>query len=74
MNSSKLPELGSEWLENYEFDQSRVDPGIYTTVHIRKHYVLAVYVDNCLHIVRNGSFVSDFKRDFGEALESRTWD
>jgi hypothetical protein len=54
----------TEWLENYGFSQSRVDPGIYTTIYKGHLYVLAIYVDDCLLIGRSGSFIVDFKRDF----------
>ena len=54
----------SDWLENYGFTQSRVDPGIYTNIVNGHLYVLAIYVDDCLLIGRGGSFVIDFKKDF----------
>jgi hypothetical protein len=54
----------TEWLENYGFTQSRVDPGIYTTTFEGHLYVLAMYVDDCLLIGRGGPFIVKFKGDF----------
>ena len=53
-----------EWLQNYGFTQSRVDPGIYTTISKGHLYVLAVYVDDCLLIGQSGSFILEVKKDF----------
>jgi len=54
----------TEWLENYGFTQSRVDPGIYTSMCKGHLYVLAIYVDDCLLIGRRGPFIVEFKKDF----------
>jgi hypothetical protein len=59
----------TEWLENYGFTQSRVDPGIYTTIYKGHLYVLAIYVDGCLLIGRSGSFIVEFRKDFSSEFK-----
>jgi hypothetical protein len=54
----------TEWLEIYGFAQSRVDPGIYTTIYKGHLYVLAIHVDDCLLIGRSASFIVEIKKDF----------
>jgi hypothetical protein len=53
-------------LEEYGFNQSKVDPGIYVFIKEGELYVLALYVDDNIIVAPTGSFIVGFKSAFGE--------
>ena len=59
----------TEWLEQYGFEQSMVDPGIYILQQDKKVYILALYVDDAICIGRHISFINKLKQDFAKAFD-----
>ena len=59
-------QLVTSWLVDYGWTQSKVDPGAYTIIVVRSvWYILAVYVDDCILVGRDGPFLSQFIKEFG---------
>jgi hypothetical protein len=54
------------WLEEYGFNQSTVDPGIYFLIKEGELCVLALYVDDDIIVGLSRSFIVGFKSAFGE--------
>ena len=59
----------TDWLEDYGFKQSQVDPGIYIMYVNDKIYILALYVDDAICVGRSLEFINKFKADFAEAFD-----
>ena len=57
------------WLHEYGFEQSKVDPGIYTMYHQERIYILALYVDDAICIGRDIAFILKLKEDFAAAFD-----
>ena len=63
-------ELLTAWLGSVGFNQSRVDPGIYTYKgDARGIYVLAIYVDDTILAGPDGPFIASFKASFKERFQ-----
>ena len=58
-------QLVTAWLIEYGWTQSKVDPGAYTIVVRGAWYILAIYVDDCILVGRDGPFLNQFIEDFG---------
>jgi histone deacetylase 1/2 len=70
--------LLSEWLSSIGYKQSKVDPAVYTILHNCLLYILAVYVDDCILVGKQGPFILTFKKNFSsyfqiEDLGSSSW-
>ena len=63
--------LLSSWLISYGFSQSNVDPVIFTITFPTLLYVLAVYVDDCIIVGRNGPFIYNFKSAFSTRFDNK---
>ena len=59
----------TDWLVQYGFVQSLVDPGIFVYDSDGHCYVLAVYVDDCILVGSNGPFITRFKSDFAKRFK-----
>lgn len=55
----------TQWLAEYGFIQSKVDPGIIVYHKGKLTYVLALYVDDSILVGPNGPFIFEFKIAFG---------
>ncbi len=56
--------LLNDWLISVGFKQSKVDPAVYTIMNKSKIYIFAVYVDDCILVGMQGSFIVNFKKIF----------
>jgi hypothetical protein len=56
-------ELFTSWLIGYGFEQSLVDPCVFTMVFQNLLYILALYVDDSILVVKLGIFIPKFKKD-----------
>jgi hypothetical protein len=61
--------LLSDRLISTGFTQSKVDPVVYTIISNQMIYIFAVYVDDCLLVVKLGPFIASFKRDFASRFQ-----
>ena len=59
----------TEWLEQYGFQQSQVDPGIYILTKDNKVYILALYVDDAICVGKHISVINKLKQDFAKAFD-----
>jgi hypothetical protein len=51
--------------EEYGYNQSKVDPGIYISIKEGELYILALYVDDNIIVGPTGIFIFGFKSAFG---------
>jgi hypothetical protein len=56
---------------HHGFNESKVDPGIYTFIKEGELYVLALYVDDNIIVGSAGSFIIGFKSAFGERFNTQ---
>ena len=61
--------LLNEWLLIIGFNQSKVDPTVYTVVHKSQLYILAVYVGDCIRVGKRGPFILNFKKCFSTRFQ-----
>ena len=61
--------LFSSWLVSYGFSQSVVDPAVFTISWSGLLYILAVYVDDCILVGRDGPFFINFKTAFSARFD-----
>jgi hypothetical protein len=56
--------LFTSWLVSFGFTQSLVDHAVFTISVTDFLYILAIYVDDCILVGRNGPFILNFKTAF----------
>ena len=58
------------WLVSYGWTQNLADPGCFTITVDGHLYILAVYVDDCILLGKQGPFIDRFKvvRDHGSSF------
>jgi hypothetical protein len=54
----------NEWLLNIRFQQSKVDPAVYTILRKCQIHILTVYVGECILVGKQGPFKSNFSSRF----------
>ena len=62
-------QLLTAWLVSYGWTQNLADPGCFTITVDGHLYILAVYVDDCILIGKQGPFIDRFKVAFGKRFK-----